>query len=666
MIVFLSYLFNEQTLLEYMKDEWLKLYDVPWVENLMASILVWQPDVDALVARQEEKVYMAKKAEEEEANSFGAKSKGKSTVPEPFNLSESKPTPLPAPELIPEPVRPKPVPPRREGPTPEEAAIAEAKEANRRKIEEKYADPDLAFKLRVLERPMNIDKVRAEVEAERARVATFAPPPSKPAPDFSKKAAHKQDVKLNAAAVLREDALYKKKQAEEAAMIERFETELRDSSTFDRWRAEMMAKDDEARRLKVLQTKQEMEEAFKAALQARVDQVDANQKMVEAMRAEAREAEARRVEELQELEEENRRRRAAVIADKANVDRAQEKLMEERRAAAERRNAEKTEAALKLAEERHMEQQRKAELVRQLRALEAVPKKPIRDVKGEQSTTMGQGLLEDMSLAELKERLAVAKRRAKEEETERREAILRAKRDKEALLTEKMQNINRIRNLAGQQATTRRLESAEAADSAAAALKAKNEREAALLAERMAAKRAAQKAERERIEAEQKAITFANERFASSKELLEERKNHDLQKGYARTERQRAEAKQREADARATVQRQKNRIIKTNAREDRRAKSSFMRAYDEKIRALAQADQAMKDADLEHKRELIETEHRRTEEVREKLGPFKAGVGTGSLATRGVLPQRPLGSTMISPRSPRATMAKVAAEGRLL
>ena len=85
----------------------------------------------------------AKKAEEEEANSFGAKSKGKSTVPEPFNLSESKPTPLPAPELIPDPVRPKPVPPKREGPTPEEAAIAEAKEENRRRIADQYADPNL-------------------------------------------------------------------------------------------------------------------------------------------------------------------------------------------------------------------------------------------------------------------------------------------------------------------------------------------------------------------------------------------------------------------------------------------------------------------------------------------------------------------------------------------
>jgi hypothetical protein len=49
----------------------------------------------------------------------------------------------------------------------------------------------------------------------------------------------------------------------------------------------MRAKDDAEKQAKIAATKIEMEEAFKAALQARVDQVDANAKKVEVMRAEA-------------------------------------------------------------------------------------------------------------------------------------------------------------------------------------------------------------------------------------------------------------------------------------------------------------------------------------------------------------------------------------------
>jgi|AntAceMinimDraft_1070359.scaffolds.fasta_scaffold34579_3 hypothetical protein len=51
-----------------------------------------------------------------------------------------------------------------------------------------------------------------------------------------------REVKLNVAAIMREDALYKKKQQEEAKMVEKFETELRDDSEFTRWQTSMKAK----------------------------------------------------------------------------------------------------------------------------------------------------------------------------------------------------------------------------------------------------------------------------------------------------------------------------------------------------------------------------------------------------------------------------------------
>jgi len=54
------------------------------------------------------------------------------------------------------------------------------------------------------------------------------------------------------------------------------------------------------------------------------------------------------------------------------------------------------------------------------------------------------------------------------------------------------------------------------------------------------------------------------------------------------------------------VQTQKHRIIKSNLKEETGAKSSFMRAYDDKIRTLAAADQAAQADESEYKRALVE------------------------------------------------------------
>ena len=51
---------------------------------------------------------------------------------------------------------------------------------------------------------MNIERVRAEVESEQARLATFAPPTPVPMPKFTAAPRPSLEVKLNAAAIFRE------------------------------------------------------------------------------------------------------------------------------------------------------------------------------------------------------------------------------------------------------------------------------------------------------------------------------------------------------------------------------------------------------------------------------------------------------------------------------
>ena len=62
-------------------------------------------------------------------------------------------------------------------------------------------------------------------------------------------------VKLNVASVLREDALYKDKQMQEAKMIKKYESELRANDYF-RWKTEMEKKDHEAKMAEVERRRQ--------------------------------------------------------------------------------------------------------------------------------------------------------------------------------------------------------------------------------------------------------------------------------------------------------------------------------------------------------------------------------------------------------------------------
>ena len=158
MLPFLSYLFDPSNLDDHCRDEWLKQYDAPFVDNVISRAEAWRDDADAFLEILERQVEDANASRSpgrpiREVRVDGSTSSGRDagprlngvTVPEPFALHPGRPKPKPPPEPIVRAPKPKPAPTTRTGPTAEQIALAKTFAANREATAAKYADPRLAF-----------------------------------------------------------------------------------------------------------------------------------------------------------------------------------------------------------------------------------------------------------------------------------------------------------------------------------------------------------------------------------------------------------------------------------------------------------------------------------------------------------------------------------------
>ena len=274
-----------------------QLYDVPYVDGLIEGVERHTVDARELVGALEQQVYLSKKKQEEKAafwvnaaTSAGSAGETKREAKfAPFALTEPKPRP-PVPEEPPPPqFKAKPAPPASTFYQRTQKELEAKKAATRAAAAAKYADPaKQPFRLRVLERPSNLETVRREMESARmaevnkARVTARPAPPPPDAP-----------IRMNAAAILREDALYKRKQEAEAAELSRYEAELRDALEFDSWQAEQRAADNRRRLEEVEARRLEMAAAYELAVAAKAANVEEKRTAVEAMRGEAAALEAK-------------------------------------------------------------------------------------------------------------------------------------------------------------------------------------------------------------------------------------------------------------------------------------------------------------------------------------------------------------------------------------
>ena len=412
-----------------LRDQWIKILDYNYVDNdIIGKLLETKKTIDDLLTFVLNKARAgnlsstkdsSNGSKETNAMKQSTQSKPKKvTIPEPFNLTKPKPRVIQEPIPISNKFVMNPIP------------IEEFKKTSLKKLEEEKKERLEIIKKNVLEkyqkekpikfktdeRPMNLEKVKEEVEKKIESTLQFNNKYVNPPKDFSSIPA---DVKYNEAAILREEKLINQKQKEAEAELERLLIEKKDSKEYDRWVTEMKMKDEILKMQRIQKRKMELEMNREVATTYMQKRIKDNQlKAAEHKKQELKNQKKRQIEKKKEIA--NKRELVKEInKEKENIPLIKEKQKQQNKEVYKNRIAEYNELNLIAQEERRIEKQRRDDLIRQIRELE---KLPIERTKGFDPTeTPGYGLLEEMSLVELKERLELQKKLHADEINSKRE-----------------------------------------------------------------------------------------------------------------------------------------------------------------------------------------------------------------------------------------------------
>eukprot|EP00928_Gymnodinium_smaydae_P053357 TRINITY_DN37367_c0_g1_i1.p2 TRINITY_DN37367_c0_g1~~TRINITY_DN37367_c0_g1_i1.p2 ORF type:complete len:761 (-),score=288.59 TRINITY_DN37367_c0_g1_i1:52-2334(-) len=449
LLALMQYALDVEELEKWVKMEWCKLYDLTFVEEeVIGKLQGFREELWPIVEEVE------LKATGTVASAEGALevSKRKTTKFEPFNLTKVRPRLIPEPEVINRQVKAQPVPSAIY-----KQSLAEIEEEKRQRQEEekerikaKYSVEEVPQLVTQRRKDKNeLEELTKKVEAERYAECTFKPAPAKKYVPPTEEAV----VRQNAAAVLREDALIRKKQQQEYDVLKRYEAELHDASGFYEWQQEQRLKDDMEEEARVRQRLVEMQISRVEAIEATKSCQRRKRILAEHQKAEVQ-GQMDRLKAEQEVELEDKK--LLVQDTQEERERARQAELEVEKARAKnaediRRAKEEEQARKKREDEQEMERRR--DLIRQIRALERVPIEKFKP--NDRAEPPAHGLMEEMSYAELQERLKVLMQQKEQERESKRERQLAKKLEKQEELNEKAQDIAKVRAMAKDEASRR-------------------------------------------------------------------------------------------------------------------------------------------------------------------------------------------------------------------
>eukprot|EP01083_Nonionella_stella_P098389 276642_1 len=437
------------------------------------------------------------------------------------------------------------------------------------------------YNLSAIERPSNIQKVRAEVENKK--IAEVGEPyMSKPVPEYP----NISRVRLNTATILREDAVFRRRQEIEVDLIKEYESSLHDSAEFDEWQERVKSQDEAQRIQEIKQRKQDMERMREEAVKAVLDKVEMNKSIAQSMREEAEEQlKIRTICHEEELLS-KRDRVEEIMAVSENARAAVKRVEEENklRGAAvlkERRQNKKSVASAKQAA---LEEKQK--LIKQIQAMEKVASvRAKRPKEFDPTSSSGVGLLEELSIMELKERRAQLKQQEERNVENKRLEILESKIERERSLRAKVANLQRIRRLAAQEAAETRTSVRETLKTEQLDITRKHDHTILDVTEKMKTKRHVAKEAAKKLAKELKAERRRQHALHASHAAVEHAKWKSVTRATERDIMQRQRAELAEAEYQAALnekdKRQRRIVRKTEKIEKDRKKNEYDKMQDD-------------------------------------------------------------------------------------
>ncbi|XP_078302492.1 cilia- and flagella-associated protein 99 [Panthera onca] len=437
---FLGFFFNPLNLCSWITDEWSLIYETAYVrENWIGPLMRWQPEVQKLINQLEEVL----------ANQSVSKTKAKVTEPKEFNLTVPRPRSIPVPEPVPVVAKSKPVPRSTYQPPKEQQLLETTKRHNRWKAEE------LLLRANMEEMRCAVPRSRGEPPTQDSQ-KTLQPrllPRILKTPKLTFYKTNNVPVKLNTAAILREGSLYQRQVEKELERVDKLVDGAGDFSEFLEWQRKVQAEGREeqlaASECHRLQGKLSHEEAILArqrVVQGNKEKADQKKEETAELMQQCAERRLREERSMKELVQ-----RVAEV--QKNVKVAQMKLLRGRQQIVQEVIEESRELLQRSAEAAGEEQQRRRELISQLRALET---QPVRQGKLVDLTQIpGYGLEGEMSVVELRERLALLKETRRREEEEKRDQIIQGKRARSQELQNVVEQISLCRAAMGRSAALR-------------------------------------------------------------------------------------------------------------------------------------------------------------------------------------------------------------------